>query len=79
MKLADGGQCPACGFVVDGSDPEGWFHFHRNRSVVVLFHGDCLMPYLKGRYLTPVGLPLPCGCSLDEGQVVDQPVFYGGI
>jgi hypothetical protein len=79
MRLANGGKCQACGEELHDGDPEGFFHFHRNAEVVVLFHGDCLMPYLKERYVLPVGLPMPCACSLEEGEQVDQPVFVGGI
>jgi hypothetical protein len=45
--------------------------------VVVLFHDECLMPYMKERFASPVGLPLPCGCDLEHDDPVDQLVFGG--
>jgi hypothetical protein len=75
MRAANGGNCQACGEGFENG--EVFYHFHRNVRVVVLFHDECLMPYMKERFASPVGLPLPCGCDLEHDDPVDQLVFGG--
>jgi hypothetical protein len=77
MNAANGGKCTACD---EGFEAGEWiFHFHRNRKVIVVFHDECLMPYLKERFGSPVGLPVPCGCKLGDGEPIDQPVFMSNL